>query len=163
MGLNVYRDRDVFFQNSKVHDIRHNVFSRYFILQMLKIGIVVDPPYVIRNEDSSGRYTYEGLFIDLLVSHSSILGFDYELVESPDGFYGLKQDNGHFNGVVGLMERGEVDLIYCVAMTTDRQQVLQYTQAVKSAGTTCLTNHEPPSSDIVFKCILLVPPTYYEI
>ncbi len=82
-----------------------------------------DPPDVMKSPEAGGGIKYEGIFIDLLISHSQILGFTYEIVEPDDGFYGQKKENGAFTGVMGLMQRGEVDFVYAVQQNTERKSV----------------------------------------
>lgn len=88
--------------------------------KFFKIGVVPDPPSVMKREDGSGRIIYEGIVIDILDSHSRLLGFDYEILEPADGLPGIRQENGSFNGVVGLLQRGEIDMIYVIGKTTFR-------------------------------------------
>lgn len=77
----------------------------------------------MRLPEAGGGIKYEGIFIDLLISHSQILGFSYEILEPSDGFYGERKDYGAFNGMIGMMERGEVDLVYAVQQNTERKSV----------------------------------------
>jgi hypothetical protein len=63
-----------------------------------------------------------------------LLGFTYKIIESPDGFYGVKQSNESFNGVMGLIERGDVDIVYAMGSTSDRKSIMDFSHPVRSAG-----------------------------
>ena len=55
----------------------------------------------------TGNSRYEGFCVDLLFYISSMAGFDYEIVLSGDGLYGLiDTETGEWNGLVrGLMDK----------------------------------------------------------
>ncbi len=58
----------------------------------------------------------------------TITGFTYSVVESIDGQWGtLNEDGETFNGVVGMAERGEIDVgIASFYATFDRKRVVDF-------------------------------------
>ncbi len=44
-----------------------------------------------------------------------------EFMWSPDGKFGAKEKDGSFNGIIGVLQRGEADIaINAVSLTSDR-------------------------------------------
>lgn len=56
----------------------------------------------------TGNERFEGYCVDLLQELSKALGFSYEIRLAPDGAYGLKSDNGDWDGMIGEVVRGKV-------------------------------------------------------
>lgn len=55
------------------------------------------------------------------------LGFSYKLISPLDGEYGRHLPNGKWSGMVGMIERGEADLIlYRLSMTNIRAEIIDY-------------------------------------
>jgi len=66
---------------------------------------------------------------------SVILGFSYEIIESLDGFVGVQQPNGSWNGIMGALLRDEVDILYCdVSITSARAAVMEFTTPYFTTG-----------------------------
>ncbi|GIY97276.1 hypothetical protein CEXT_438751 [Caerostris extrusa] len=60
----------------------------------------------------------EGQLLELL---SQALHFKYKLVTSTDGQVGTLQENGSWNGIVGLISRGEADIgLTQISVTKER-------------------------------------------
>ena len=57
------------------------------------------PPFVFRVEDVNGTH-YEGYAIDVLQRVAEELDFNYELIEPQDGLFGVKLENGSWNGII---------------------------------------------------------------
>lgn len=56
-------------------------------------------------------------------------------MEPPDGFYGSKEADGTWNGAMGMLLRGEVDVLYTgMAITPARMEVMQFTQPYYQSG-----------------------------
>jgi ferredoxin len=66
---------------------------------------------------------------------STVLGFSYDIVEPEDGFYGVKQPDGSYNGVMGLFVEKRVDLLYTgLSISQDRASLIDFTQPFLQAG-----------------------------
>lgn len=52
----------------------------------------------------------------------------YELVEPPDGQWGVVDDHGNWSGVVGMLQREQADLSLCLTITAPRLPVMDYTR-----------------------------------
>ena len=52
------------------------------------------------------------------------LNCSWNIIPTVDGLFGTKNDDGSWNGVVGMLERGELDLTLAdLAVTSDRSKV----------------------------------------
>jgi len=49
--------------------------------------------------------TYDGFCVDLAKQIADFVGFDYDIRPVKDGFYGAKEQNGTWNGMVGELVR----------------------------------------------------------
>lgn len=57
-------------------------------------------------EKLTGNARYEGFCIDLIDHLAKHLGFKYIIKEVEDRAYGLKNDKGEWNGMIGELIRG---------------------------------------------------------
>ena len=67
-------------------------------------------PLVFRYENADGTDSFKGFIIDLLNRMGQIANFDYTFSIVPDGFYGQKVNETHWNGAIG-------ELIYKVILS----------------------------------------------
>jgi len=58
-----------------------------------------------RDEDGMEVVSYEGFCVDLAGQIADFVGFDYVIRPVKDGFYGAKEENGTWNGMVGELVR----------------------------------------------------------
>ena len=57
----------------------------------------------------------------VIAKHTNI---SWDVIPAVDGLFGAKNDDGSWSGVVGMLERGELDLSLAdLAVTRDRSQV----------------------------------------
>lgn len=104
--------------------------------RFFRIGVTESLPYIyykrepLTNEiiyDASKKPVYEGYCIDLINQLSRRLNFDYELVEPSSGKFGERQSDGKFDGLVGQMVRGDIDVIVsALKMTAEREEVIDF-------------------------------------
>ena len=67
---------------------------------------------------------YWGFEIAMIDELSKVLDFSYEVVNPPDGQWGLINEDGQWNGKIGMAARGEVDFIMGdILMSFNRFQV----------------------------------------
>ncbi|OQV24468.1 putative glutamate receptor [Hypsibius exemplaris] len=105
----------------------------------LRIAVMQSPPFLQRNETAYAEFTggnetlglYQGVIPSMLRTLSSVLNFRYELVftKKGDQFYGAKDERtGKWNGLVGMLQRKEVDMIAAdLTVSAARKELLDYT------------------------------------
>uniref|UniRef100_H3CKF2 Glutamate receptor n=1 Tax=Tetraodon nigroviridis TaxID=99883 RepID=H3CKF2_TETNG len=77
----------------------------------------------------------EGFCIDLLSQLSEIIGFRYTLQLVKDGRYGSVDASGNWNGMIGEIVRGEVDLAVApLTVTAVRERVVDMTTPFMQTG-----------------------------
>ena len=64
------------------------------------ISIFQRPPLLMES-GSAGQY--EGYIVDILNSLASQNNFTYSIVSEPDWIYGVKNDKGNWNGMMGKL------------------------------------------------------------
>ncbi|CAL1283905.1 unnamed protein product [Larinioides sclopetarius] len=107
-----------------------------------KVTTIKTDPYVMLKESSQkmqGNERFEGYAIDLLNALAENLHFTYEINPVKDGSYGKRMDSGEWNGMVGEVMRGEVDLaIADLTITTERIQGVDFTLPFMQTGISIL-------------------------
>lgn len=84
----------------------------------------VSPHIKLPDGWQGGSENVTGYFIDVVHILQKSLGFDFEFVPGTDGFWGSKNEDGTWNGVVGMVVREEADLIGCpLSITLERSEV----------------------------------------
>ena len=67
-------------------------------------------PYVGLSKQDNGKIKHEnGMFVDLFKELSILLNFSYNVIEPPDGEWGVMRDDGTWSGMVGQLETKTVD------------------------------------------------------
>ena len=71
--------------------------------------------------------------MELLNILAERLNFTLEFIPSIDGSYGNQLENGSWNGMVGMLQRGEADLaIPFLAMLAHRLDAIDFPKAITS-------------------------------
>ena len=85
---------------------RRNLLGHTF-----EITTLVEAPYITKIEFDSktGKCNMEGSYADLLNLYAKTLNFTYTYVPPPDNAWGSLQNDGTWNGMVGLAQREIVD------------------------------------------------------
>ncbi|CAG2211131.1 GRID1 [Mytilus edulis] len=81
-------------------------------------------PFVNFNEKTN---TYTGFTMDLLQHLALALNFTYEITRPLDGKWGSQMENGSWNGLIGHLERRDVDLVAApLTMTIQRENAVDF-------------------------------------
>ncbi|KAG1656809.1 Ionotropic receptor 25a [Nymphon striatum] len=95
----------------------------------LVVGTVLSEPFAFKSDktDSNGDPIYTGYCIDLLATIADQMKFSYTIKFPDDGKYGVKFKNGTWNGAIGELMRGEIDMIVAgLSMTSEREEVVDF-------------------------------------
>ncbi|GBM35855.1 putative glutamate receptor [Araneus ventricosus] len=77
-----------------------------------------------RNEDGSTQIRGTiGKLIDLI---SSEFKFEYKLKIPSDPEFGIRGDDGNWTGLLGMMQRGEADVVFSIVITEERTEVVDF-------------------------------------
>lgn len=52
----------------------------------------------------------------------------YELVEPPDGQWGVVDDSGNWSGIVGMLQHERADFSFCLTTTSPRMRVMDHSR-----------------------------------
>ncbi|CAC5406402.1 GRID1 [Mytilus coruscus] len=103
--------------------------------------------------------------MDLLKHLSDGLNFTYDLIGPPDGNWGAELDNGTWNGMVGQLQRKEIDMVAtALTVLSQREMVMDFTQPYYYESTSILIKKPDPDekqwtklidpfSSTVFLCV----------
>uniref|UniRef100_A0AC35U4L6 PBPe domain-containing protein n=1 Tax=Rhabditophanes sp. KR3021 TaxID=114890 RepID=A0AC35U4L6_9BILA len=115
-----------------------------FYKQNLRIVVHLEEPFVMRANTSLG---YEGFCIDLLQEMAIILNFTWTILEVKDGAYGVEDESGRWNGVIGMLQRHEADLsVSAVTITYSRSSVVDFTLPFMHLGIAILLGKQTEDS-----------------
>ncbi|CAH1246305.1 GRID2 [Branchiostoma lanceolatum] len=112
-----------------------------------RVVTIQEQPFVFRKNLSDG-VTYSGFCVDLLKDLSAMLEFDYFLYEVHDGKYGSLQDDGSWDGMTRDIMQEDADLaLGPIGVTTEREQVLDFTRLFMEGSIGILVRKQPRKSD----------------
>ncbi|CAC5375407.1 GRIK2 [Mytilus coruscus] len=73
-------------------------------------------------------HNFTGFTIDLLQELAHELNFTYEMTSPADGQWGVATQNGSWTGLVGQLQRRDVDIVAApLSIQTDRERVIDFT------------------------------------
>ncbi|XP_071523502.1 glutamate receptor ionotropic, delta-1-like [Panulirus ornatus] len=70
----------------------------------------------------------DSLDVRIINTMAAHLNFTYELVEPPDGQWGVVDDHGNWTGVVGMIQQERADLSFCLTITSPRLPVMDFSR-----------------------------------
>ncbi|GFR02068.1 lig_chan-Glu_bd domain-containing protein [Trichonephila clavata] len=82
---------------------------------------------VFTAEKVNGKYVLDGLEGKLFKCLAEKLNFEFEIVESPNGQYGSNNNNGTWDGVIGLVQSGKADMGFeALSISEERLKVIDF-------------------------------------
>ncbi|XP_005092578.2 uncharacterized protein LOC101847409 [Aplysia californica] len=107
-------------------DMSELAYPADFIDSRLTVVVVVEPPFVFRNDSGGGVPRYYGYSMDVLDEISRRVGFSYTVRECDRGGYGVLK-NGEWTGCIGNVVRGEADVVLgALTVTAERDRVVDF-------------------------------------
>ncbi|CAG2239406.1 GRID1 [Mytilus edulis] len=117
----VYFNGSLRLENDIFPNIKFGFNQRKFVTSLLPWK-----PYV---EIDEATQEYKGMTIELLKELSHRLNFTYELIHPPDGKWGVASNDNIWNGMLGQLQRREVDLVAApLIIDAHRETVADFTQ-----------------------------------
>nr|XP_053649837.1 glutamate receptor ionotropic, kainate 4-like [Cherax quadricarinatus] len=77
---------------------------------VIRIAAETWQPYFLISCDGGGTPVYSGIMWDLLLIILDKMNLRFEIVRPPDGLWGVADANGSWNGMLGMIQRQEVDM-----------------------------------------------------
>ena len=90
----------------------------------LRMGAVPFPPFLVRNRDTNAQDTYSGILWDLVEYIQKARNCTFTVVIPPDMSWGNCYDNNTCTGMIGLVNRSEVDFAIGMYHTLTRKMWL---------------------------------------
>ncbi|XP_033760011.1 uncharacterized protein LOC117342117 isoform X2 [Pecten maximus] len=99
-------------------------------------------PFVAKHDNM----TFTGFCMDMLDHLAASLNFTYRLTMPADLAWGMEFDNGSFNGLVGQMQRNEIDLTVApMSIQTNREAVMDFSYPYFYEPTVMILKKPDPS------------------
>ena len=100
----------------------------------LSFGYVVSKSWIELERGPLGSPLMRGAYVDFLNMIASVLNFTISYVPS-DGTYGIQEADGSWSGLVGMINRREVDAgANLLGVTNERAKAVQFSNLVTSAS-----------------------------
>ncbi|XP_076442949.1 uncharacterized protein LOC143281595 [Babylonia areolata] len=129
--LHMAQDQEVF------PNVKFGLNNRKFVVATLPW-----PSFIER----TGNGSYVGLCVDLLRQLQVSLNFSFEWVEPEDQQWGVLTPNNTWTGLVGMLERKEVDMVMApVSVQADREAAMDFTYPFYIDYTTVLLKLPDPA------------------
>lgn len=88
---------------------------------------------------TTGNDQFEGYTVDLVEELSKLLNFKYKFKLVDDGAYGIKNEKGEWNGMIGELIRNEADIaIVDLTITSKREEAVDFTLPFMNTGISIL-------------------------
>nr|XP_022299225.1 probable glutamate receptor [Crassostrea virginica] len=117
--------------------------------RQLTVTSILKPPLLM---ESGSPGQYEGYIVDILNSLASQNNFTYSIVPEPDGVYGVKDDKGNWNGMMGKLVNKKADLAAAdLTVSSTRRTAVSFTSPILHGGKRILvfTPQVPPHNGLV--------------
>ncbi|XP_022309544.2 glutamate receptor U1-like isoform X2 [Crassostrea virginica] len=119
------------------------------------------PPFTERIIENGTTVDYFGYCMELLKDMGKSLNFTYTVTEARDGEFGRRLDNGSWTGMIGQLERREVDLMVATtSIRPDREMVMDFTIPFFYDSSSILMKKPDPNEKKVF---ILARPLHWEV
>ncbi|GFR03456.1 glutamate receptor ionotropic, kainate 2 [Trichonephila clavata] len=127
-------------------NITKNMSNEYDTLLLqnktLIVTTYVNSPYAMLKDSAeklTGNARYEGFCIDLIDHLAKLLGFKYIIKEVADRAYGIKNETGHWNGMIGELIGDVADIaIVDLTITSSREEAVDFTMPFMNTGISIL-------------------------
>ncbi|KAL1470479.1 hypothetical protein MTO96_040404, partial [Rhipicephalus appendiculatus] len=125
------------------------IITTYSDLHESEIGESVkksSPPFVMLKEGAEnleGNDRFEGFCVSMIEKVARILGFQYRLNIVADGRFGVEQEPGRWNGMIGELQAGRADMALApLTMTSRRSNAVDFTAPFMTLGIGLLNARE---------------------
>ncbi|GFO49256.1 glutamate receptor [Plakobranchus ocellatus] len=119
----VHYDWTLDLQQDVFPNIKFGFNGRLFVVTTLSWT-----PYVYRHVKEDGNVTFSGFCMDMADELSRTMNFTIQWTEPPDGYWGIDEGNGSWNGLVGQVAKQEVDMVIApIGITEAREGVIDFT------------------------------------
>ena len=147
-------------------------FKNVTLPKLFRIGMTPSKPWMNfklnsknqRMKDENGEYIYEGYCIEFLEKLAATVGFEYEIVLSPDyqksGFeYGRKNPDGSWSGLIGDLYAGKTDIIVAdLTMTSEREEDIDYVSPYFDQAGMSIVQRKKYKEQSIFKFLYVLKP-----
>ncbi|XP_050407966.1 glutamate receptor ionotropic, kainate 4 [Patella vulgata] len=101
------------------------------------VVVVIEKPFVMKKASVNGD-KFEGFTVDLLESLSKSLKFNYKIYVSPNQ-YGVRKDDGTWDGMVGEIKNGNATLAMgAISITSKREIAIDFSLGILTTGVNIL-------------------------
>ena len=135
-------------------NLKYRLNSRHFRIGTQRSSII---PFNVIFDETLNQTTYQGKYMDIMNEVAGFLNMTFTVVMAPRGQWGHLFDNGSWSGIIGQLDRGEVDIaIAPLSITYPRRQAVDFADfALEDAYYTGV--YRKPPNDVNTLVLILSP------
>ncbi|GFS48594.1 putative glutamate receptor [Trichonephila inaurata madagascariensis] len=103
------------------------------------------------DKDENGDIQLNGLIGQVINLVSSKLKFQYEIQKPPDNEFGVRKKDGNWTGLLGILQRKEADMVFSIAVTEERSQVVDFSIPYTFEDATFIVRKPAPLIQMISK------------
>ncbi|RWS22887.1 glutamate receptor 3-like protein [Leptotrombidium deliense] len=108
------------------------------------VGLYHPPWFMTTAEDSSDEETYEGFLVDMMNEISKRINVKFNISLAKSNFHGIRNESGHWNGLIGEVMQGRADLgIADLTITPEREKAVDFSLPFAHTGIGVLMKRPP--------------------
>ena len=92
----------------------------------IKLGAEAWPPYLVIEKDENGTDTYSGKAWDLIESIKKATNCQFTVVRPPDGLWGNCYAMDNCTGMIGMVQRKEVDFALGKSLSVKQNSINKF-------------------------------------
>ncbi|XP_064117692.1 glutamate receptor ionotropic, kainate glr-3-like [Macrobrachium nipponense] len=106
-------------------------------------------PWTVLVKDEANNIRVEGPLGDILRTMAKYMRFDYQVIQPPDGYWGIALPNGSWTGMIGMVRDGVADFaLGPFIISHERNAVVDFTRTLYFDGVSILTQRPTIKSDV---------------
>ena len=117
----------------------------------LHLGTVAEAPFMVKRHNCEGNDCWSGMVNDIVDRLATDLGFTFDYIEPLDGNFGAKTASGQWNGMVGDLISGKIDMIAIdLSVNTARTEAISFSFSFMDSGINAVVRDGPETGNTFF-------------
>ena len=140
-------DKGLSIMTTNMWERRNNLYG-----MQIRVATISYPLLHELHYDESGVYG-KGLFLEPVNILEDMLNFTLKLMPSSDGQWGAVDENGTWNGVIGMLNAGQADIAAaCLSITEARGRVVNFGSVIAEGEVTLISmsNKDPVANPWIY-------------
>ncbi|XP_076336846.1 putative glutamate receptor [Tachypleus tridentatus] len=130
-GNIIFHQKGTWFKNLGIKGPHDLFFPPFIKLQNRTLRVTSLGGYPVRQKPQGNSTQWSGYMFTVVNALAEILNFSYSVQDPKEKHYGIKSENGSWNGLIGELTRGVADMAVAdLSWDVERAQVVDFTYPV---------------------------------